>query len=1060
MTAAPPAETAGAAIIGRMPPRPSPLVGRDDDLTRLAGLIGLDRTVGFDGSTGGEGRDGAGNSGGRVIVAGDAGIGKSRLVSAVGEQAVAEGWAVVVGHCVGQAGASLAYLPFVDIVTQVEAQRPEVHAAAVRQHPVLGRLTTGVSADPAAGLGVFAEPPEASQGAVAQGVHGLLSMLGGAGPALVVVEDVHWADHSSRDLLTLLLTRGLPGPVSLVVTYRSDDLHRRHPLHDTLVVWARLAEVGHLELHRLPDDAVAHLVATLADTDLDPSSAAAVAARAEGNPFFAEELAAAVGAGRPITGGLHRVLQARVELLDDDARLVVRCAAVAGRDVPHELLTRAAGLPDERLDAAVGSAIEHHVLVSRWPAGYAFRHALLGETVLDDLLPGERLRLHRRYAAVLTECPQLGSASELARHAAASGDLPTAVAASRAAAAQALGIGGAHEALQHLERALELLGEDDPAVDELTLRASEAAEVSGEQLRAVSLLRDRLDHPGSRQSPGTRAELLAAYATRSRLLDLPVNGLALTLEAVRLMPAEDPRLLGVQVAHVQQLVDARQWQAAGQLGDELLAVAEQRHEARLGAELRTVLTKVVEALHDPATAEAHVAALLDDGTDPADPIRLRLHFQLALSLERRGDLAGARAHFEDGARLARSLRLEWAPWGSECRLRAGILAHQLGDWESAVACLEVGDPGPPQPGRALFDAALLGVRASHGASLEDAAVHEQLAQLRQWWPIDGLGALLTGAAGVELLGDRGDILGALALVEDVVASLDRSWGHHHAVVRLAALAAGQGASAARLADPGLRLEIVERVGALAARAADVLGSSQLLAGRAVPDGSVPDGSGPDGSVLDGSEPADPQAFARAHPETWAWGRRLRAELTRLRWWADRPDRPDPAELVTTWADTVAAFRGFGHVTETARSLVRLAQAQHLAGDAAYRESAVQAREVAQRLGAHPLLAELDALVPRRRGAGAAAGGGAATAGGGGGQRADRSGGSVSPVALTARELQVLELVARGRTNGQIGHTLSISTKTVSVHVSNLLAKLGATSRTEAAALARDRGLLP
>ena len=1043
-----------------MPPSSAPLVGRDADLARLAAAVGL----------------GAGPTptGGRVVVAGDAGIGKSRLVAALGELAGAAGWPVVVGHCVGQAGSALAYLPFVEVIARLESQDPQLLATALRRYPALRRLTAApaearahpqpAEAAEAAEAAVPAESDVAAErGQVAESVHGLLTAWGAAGPAVVVIEDVHWADHSSRDLLTLLLTRGFATPVSLVVTYRSDDLHRRHPLHDTLAVWARLAEAVTVELDPLPPEHLQVLVRGIPELSVDAETAQAIAARADGNPFFAEELAAATMAGRPTTGGLRRVLQARVEHLDDDARLVVRTVAVACRDVPHELLARVAELPDQRLDAAVGAAIEHHVLVPRWPAGYAFRHALLGESVLDDLLPGERLRLHRRYAAALAAQPRLGPASELARHAAASGDLPTAVAASRAAAAQALAVGGAHEALDHLERALDLLDEDDPSLDEVTLRASEAAEISGEQLRAVSLLRDRLDHPGSRQSPGNRAELLAAYATRSRLLDLPVDGLALTSAAVRLMPAEDPRLLGVQVAHVQQLVDARQWQAAGELGDEVLAAVEQRHEARLGAALRTVLTKVVEALDDPATAEAHVVALLDGGTDPADPIRLRLHFQLASSLERRGDLAGARVHFEDGARLARSLRLEWAPWGSECRLRAGILAYQLGDWQSAVDCLDVGEPGPPQPGRALFDAALLGVRAAQGAPLADGVVHEQLAQLRQWWPVDALGALLTASAGVELLGDRGDILGALALVADAVASLDRSWGRYHAVVRLAALAAGQGASAARLADPALQREIVERVDTLAARAADVLGGSQLSLPLGLSEGAAGAPAGPPAPQASRRMPpipADAQEFARTHPETWAWGARLSAELARLRWWADRPDRPSPAELVTAWADTVTAFRDYGHIPETARSLVRLAQAQQMAGDAAYRESAVQAREVAQRLGALPLLAELDALVPRRRGAGAAAGGGAATAGGGGGLRADRSAGSVSPVALTARELQVLELVARGRTNGQIGHTLSISTKTVSVHVSNLLAKLGAASRTEAAALARDRGLLP
>jgi DNA-binding NarL/FixJ family response regulator len=177
----------------------------------------------------------------------------------------------------------------------------------------------------------------------------------------------------------------------------------------------------------------------------------------------------------------------------------------------------------------------------------------------------------------------------------------------------------------------------------------------------------------------------------------------------------------------------------------------------------------------------------------------------------------------------------------------------------------------------------------------------------------------------------------------------------------------------------------------------------------------------------------------------AWLARVEAELTRLRWLAG-VDAPGPAELLDTWREAVAAFEVFGHVFEIARSRARLAAALRAGGDAsAAGEQLRLARESALRLGARPLLAELRTLGR----AGQRAGGGPSGVGTGPGE----------PDPLTSREREVLALVATGRSNGEIGKALFISTKTVSVHVSNILAKLGASGRTEAAAVARRRGLL-
>jgi DNA-binding NarL/FixJ family response regulator len=838
-------------------------------------------------------------------------------------------------------------------------------------------------------------------GLVATSVHALLTALGADRPTLVVIEDVHWADHSSRDLLTLLLTRGFTTPVGLVVTYRSDDLHRRHALHETLAVWARIAGVEHIELEPLEDAAVHELLAEL-DGPAGSAVATEIARRSEGNPFFVEELAASAAAGQTLSGGLTRVLRARVEQLEPDGQQLVRALAVGGRQIGHELLARVVDLPDDRLEAAVATAVEHHVIEACWPPAYTFRHALLGEAVADGLLPGERLRLHRAYAAVLAEHPDLAPPSELALHAAATGDFAVAVSASRAAAEAALAVGGPQDALGLLERALGWLGEDDPVRDEVTLAASDAAALAGDPVRAVNLLHDRLDHPGRAQSAQARADLLARYVLGSRILDLPHDPLGLTAEALRLVgPEPSERRVRVLIARLQALVDSASADDASQLTavtEEVTALAEELELPRALAEVRTILIRLVERRHDLDAVEEQLHTLLAQ-TPGDDPVRVRLLHRLGSARFRRGDLVGALAIYDEGAQVAARLRLQRAPFGLECRLLGGLLAYQLGDWDGALARWDLGDEPLPETTRMYLLGSRLAVAAGRGEPVDP----DVLVALRASWRVDGITAVYM-ATGIDLLGQEGRIEAALDLATDILATVDLLWGtRQHLVIRLSALVAGQCAGAAHTADARLRRRMLEVTTTLLDRAESLTVSRETDA------------------------------------ESWAWLVRARAETLRLRWLLDvtaADGAPVTAEaLVAAWSASVAAFERYGEVFETARSRARLAAVLHAAGDdAASRVAVERAREVADRLGAQPLLAELEGIQPRET--------------------------AVSGIPdLTPRESEVLGLVARGLTNGQIGRRLYISTKTVSVHVSNILAKLGAASRTEAAAIARDSGLL-
>ena len=676
-------------MIPRMPLRTGPLIGRDTDLSRLADAIGLRPTPGA-------------RPGGVVVLSGDAGIGKSRIVGSSSPMPPTPAGSPPSATASARPAAASPTSP------SSSSSAPSTQAVPTSSSACSRRTRASATCCPAAvdapdGQGAERAGRATDPGQVAEAVHALLTALGDAQPCLVVIEDVHWADHSSRDLITLLLTRGFTTAVGLVVTYRSDDLHRRHPLHETLAVWARIAGLEHVELAPLPDDAVRELVSGIEGAPTDAGTATEIARRAEGNPFFAEELVASAAAGQALTGGLGRVLRARVEQLDDTTQRVLRAIALkGGQFIGHDLLSRVVDLPDEALEAALAAAVEHHVLEARWPPAYTFRHALLGEAVADSLLPGERLRLHRAYAATLAERPELAPASELARHAAAVGDLPTAVRASRAAAESAMAVGGPQEALLHFERALSWLDEDDAERDEVTLGASRAATVAGEPIRAIDLLRDRLDHPGTAQQPGARAVLLATLVIRSRILDLPVDSVALTDEALSLVGEQaDERRVRVLVARVQALVDNGSFVKAAVVADEVSLLAERLGLGGALTEVRTIMARVVEAQEDLDSVEAHLRSVVAD-IPPDDPLLLRALHQLASLAHRRGDLPGSLALYDRGAEVARRMHREWAPWGQECRLLGGLTAYELGDWDGVVRRLDLAGRPAPQPGRAIF----------------------------------------------------------------------------------------------------------------------------------------------------------------------------------------------------------------------------------------------------------------------------------------------------------------------------------------------------------------------
>jgi hypothetical protein len=226
---------------------------------------------------------------------------------------------------------------------------------------------------------------------------------------------------------------------------------------------------------------------------------------------------------------------------------VLRIAAVAGRRVRHELVAAVGGLATGDLEAALAETVHHHLLVVSDDGRYRFRHALLREAVLADLLPGERVRLHASIAAYLAETPGAGTAAERAHHARESNDLPRAFSASLEAAVDACSVGAPAEQLQHLEAALALWSAVPDAAERagrdqvsLLLETAAAARTVGEPHRAVALLRAALEQLGPDADPAVRARVHYTLAQAMVRVEDDAGAHRESTAAMALVPAEPP----------------------------------------------------------------------------------------------------------------------------------------------------------------------------------------------------------------------------------------------------------------------------------------------------------------------------------------------------------------------------------------------------------------------------------------------------------------------------------------------------------------------------------------
>ena len=902
-----------------------------------------------------------------VLLAGDAGVGKSRLLAELTARARAGAVKVLTGRCLDVERAGLPYLPFVE---------------------ALGRLPVSSASrldDAMEQLRLF------------EAVHTELAELAADSCVLLALEDLHWADAATRDLLLFLVSRLNRQRLLVVGTYRVDDLHRRHPLRPLLTELGRMSTVDRIDLRPFDRADAMAFVSALSDGALPEATLRGSADRSEGNAFFCEELTAAYGSGVPT--GLTDLLLARVERLGRNAQRVVRAASGAGTAVEHAALQAVTELDD--LDDALREAVQHNVLVAD-DDGYAFRHALLREAVYGDLLPGERVRLHASYARLVT------SPASLAYHAMQSHDLPTAFTASVRAAEEAAELLAPAEALHHVEQALQLFGAvPDPGVTEYSLQrlASRMAVAAGDADRATAFARSAI---GLAEDPEAGAD--ARHQLVLTLIPMetaPAEIAAAVSEAWELVKDRPQSVVRARILALR----AREWAWYGGAVldmDELEQLAYQARDAAIEVGAEDVAIDALATLAIYAEWRDHVEQAHDLGRAAADraatigayDVELRALNNLTVNLAQRGLFREALTVATEIIERATEVGLTWSDFAVEGRVTRTWLLFNLGERAAADAVDDYS--AAPQRAALRIESANLFSLAVAGRFAEvDEAAARIVANAD-----DARVLMRVRFAVIEAGLWRGDLREAVdesARIIDWLNDLPLPW---------LGVARRAGATAlAALAD------IVEqawrRRDEEAAR--DAITEGERLHELALSHGKY---------SLEGQWREDMR-----NPETICMEARMYAELNRLHGEID-------VEMWRVAVTTAAPFRYW-------RASARWRLAEALINDGQRNEAIVELRTAhadAAHMGANPLREAVEALARRAR--------------------IDLPGVEADgDDLLTPRERAVLELVASGLTNRQVGDRLYISEKTASVHLSRVMAKLGAGSRTEAVSLAYDRGLL-
>ncbi|MFI7011424.1 AAA family ATPase [Streptomyces sp. NPDC050145] len=996
-----------------------------------------------------------------LLLGGEAGVGKTRLVEEFAAGACRTGAVVVTGGCVEIGADGLPFAAFSTALRGLRRALPgEVDAAAAGREVELARVLPELAdrpAVPGAAGGPAAEPrgrdghgDETATARLFELTVRLLERVAADRTVVVILEDLHWADASTRHLLSYLFRTLRGGRLVVVATYRSDDVHRRHPLRPLLAELDRLRTVTRIELGRLNRAEVARQVAGIIADEPQRTVVDDIFRRSDGNAFFVEELAvsAAQGCATGLTDSLRDILLVRVESLPEPAQGIARICAEGGSTVEYALLAAVARLGEDELIEALRAAVGANILTASPDGdGYRFRHSLVREAVSDDLLPGERSRINRRYAEALEAEPALVPADARVMRLAAywyhAHDPAKALPAVLDASVEAQRRHAYAEQLRLLERAMELWDGApqeirdalrladyvdeylacgcDPATTplgylDLMAEAAVAGRLCGERepalkiaKRAIRILDD------AARTPGGGDPLRAAWfwIQRSSLTSTLGRSdgwdeIATAQELVRGLPPS--------AVHAEVLTYVASWGMLHNPGAEALAAAERAVEyARMvGAEeielnARLVLGGLLVDAGDIEEGFTEMYAVRERSAELGLIARIR-HVNVNLPSVLEGSGRSAEAVRLSDLGIAECRRYGLTDTKGWVRANKAESLVSLGRWtEAADAAERTRAMAVSDRPRATAGLHLATLALARGA-LQEAAAH--LAAARELYGThDPMPQYLLPLTHLSL---------ALAVAQgrllDARAELDRL------------VTAGLPHSMQRYLWPLLRTA--------AAAEADARGLPAAEAERTEAVARIRDA-------------AKAQAV---HVPVWqAHEQWVRAELLR----AEGRDTADD------WSATVTAFEPLERPYDLARVRYRLAESL-LVSAATAGGSAEDDRDratellrlvaaVADHLGARPLTESVTLLAQRAR---------LSLSPAHTPRRPDTSADPAEQLGLTSRERDVLRLVTAGRSNRQIAEELFISPKTASVHVSNILGKLGVAGRGEAAALAHRLQLFP
>jgi AAA ATPase domain len=493
-----------------------------------------------------------------VLVVGDAGIGKTRFVSEGLARAAASEISVISGGCLPLAE-KLPLLPMADALAElnrVDGGAPfeaalGVAPAYVRSEVarLLPRLAAG---EPAAAESVEEWAAGWRYERLFTALAELLSGVARRSPVAVLIEDVHWADTATLDFLTYLVWAVRGTALRVVVTCRSDEV----PLDTAVAEWLthvrRDAAVEEIRLGPLSPEEVTDQINALLGAPPPTGLVDEVYARAEGHPFFTEQLVAAAVTdpeqlAQPLAlpARLAELLVARAARCGGDARAVLAALAVAGRPLTEALLAEVTGLDPDAVRAAVRELTTARLLAAPSDVGYRSRHALLAEAVAAELLPGERVSLHERIARTLQTFGET-LAAEAAGHWAAAGRAGEELQARLAAARAAEQVFAYADAAGHWERAIELYDTEPDAdlgdgvdLPHLYIRAVDALEAYGDEVRA-SVVAEEAYRRFADRPDATTAALVHRHAAYLWGFDSSAAGLPLMNQALRLFEGTPP----------------------------------------------------------------------------------------------------------------------------------------------------------------------------------------------------------------------------------------------------------------------------------------------------------------------------------------------------------------------------------------------------------------------------------------------------------------------------------------------------------------------------------------